>query len=289
MRGRTNFLLVLVLSLGFVTDGFPADDQATYRYQVFDFPGADQTLAYGMNDAGLVVGAIVKNGQHGFLKDGDKFTIIEPPDARASIAYGINNAGQIVGFFDSGTGYLGFTYDSEDNHYESFDISGASYIEAHGINARGQISGYFNDSRGWVHGFLKDRSGVTIIDVPNASFTYVYGINERGHVVGIAPSPKPGLINEGFIWDGKKFTFFNAPGSTSTNFYGINASGDIVGIVESSSGPSSFLKRKDQYIPIHVPSAMGTEARGINNAHEIVGDWGDGRTFHGFVASPMRD
>ena len=59
---------------------------------------------------------------------------------------------------------------------------------AYGINDTGQIVGtYFNASGS--HGFLKDGSTYTTLDVPGATDTQAFGINDTGQIVGTMAMP----------------------------------------------------------------------------------------------------
>jgi len=71
-----------------------------------DVPGSSQTQAFGINDAGQIVGAYVYSTGtlHGFVATGGDFTSIDVPGSSFTIAYGINEAGQIVGFYGDNTG-----------------------------------------------------------------------------------------------------------------------------------------------------------------------------------------
>ena len=75
----------------------------------FNFPGATNTQAYGINVYGAVVGwyGTDTNG-HGFLMKDGKFTSIDIPNATLTHAVGINNAGRIVGYYENATGFHGF-------------------------------------------------------------------------------------------------------------------------------------------------------------------------------------
>lgn len=73
---------------------------------LLQFPGADGTLAFGVNDAGQIVGqyfgVAFGSGQqrfHGFVWHGGVFTTMDAPfdGAQATALLGINNAGQMIG------------------------------------------------------------------------------------------------------------------------------------------------------------------------------------------------
>src|SRR5690348_9035037 len=74
------------------------------------FTTLDVNLAFGINDAGQIVGA---NNAAGFLFSGGIYTTINVPSSSrqsTTTAYGINNAGQIVGSY----------YDGNDNSTHGF-------------------------------------------------------------------------------------------------------------------------------------------------------------------------
>jgi uncharacterized membrane protein len=67
-----------------------------------DIPGADKTNAFGINDAGIIVGFYETSGPviwHGFAWRNGKYISIDYPGAIGTFANGINNSGQIVGSF----------------------------------------------------------------------------------------------------------------------------------------------------------------------------------------------
>jgi uncharacterized membrane protein len=61
-------------------------------YTTLNVPGAIDTLAFGINDSGQIVGWYIDAaGAYGFLLDQGNYTTLP------FIPYGINDAGQIVG------------------------------------------------------------------------------------------------------------------------------------------------------------------------------------------------
>jgi uncharacterized membrane protein len=85
--------------------------------------------------------------------------------------------------------------------------------------------------------------------------------------------PADGQLGEGF-------TRIDPPGSTFTVSRGINNHGDMVGTFYDATGLGhGFLRTEDgQFVTIDHPKAQkvngfGTDARGINSAGEIVGDY----------------
>lgn len=118
-------------------------------FTTIDFPGATGTVAYGVNNAGSIVGFYgdLASHVHAFLNQG---------------------------------GALGT--------YTSFDYPGATITTATGINDDNQISGYYTDSLGTYHGFLDQAGNFTNIDYPGATGTDMHGINGDAQIAGGCPN-----------------------------------------------------------------------------------------------------
>jgi probable HAF family extracellular repeat protein len=83
------------------------------------------------------------------------------------------------------------------------------------------------------------------------------------------------------------FTSIDVPGASFTYAHGINDSGQIVGGFDDATGTAhGFLDTGGSFTTIDVPGATNTFANGINNSGQIVGSFTDGRTNHGFLATP---
>ncbi|MFI5897053.1 hypothetical protein ACIA5D_43870 [Actinoplanes sp. NPDC051513] len=238
--------------------GFLRD--ARGRFTKFDAPGATQTLAFGLNDRGRVVGGYVDGGAvHGFARNpGGGFTTFDVPGAAVTQAMGINNRDQIVGVYgDAGDGARrGFIRTGDS--FTTIDVPGAvGRSGAFDINDRGEIVGGYQDTQGMTHGFrLRDGVFTTIdppgardtlcpgppgcrADIPGFAATAPLGINNRGQVVGQYADAQ-GL--HAYLLDHGVYTTIDPPGGT-TIAADINDRGQIVlpgplGLFIQYSGPS---------------------------------------------------
>lgn len=145
--------------------------------QIVDVPGASFTDAYGINDAGQIVGFFGNSaGTHGFLDTGGSFTQIDVPGASGTNAFGINNAGQIVGSFTDSTGIHSFLYTS--GSFTQLNVPGASSAEAFGINDNGVIVGIIGPFPAIVgaHGFI----AMPVSTAPEPSSLALLGVGVIG-------------------------------------------------------------------------------------------------------------
>ena len=127
-------------------------------FEVFDPPDSKCTLAFGINNAGLIVGEYFLGGyyvepRHGFLYDGENFTTIDVPGAVGTCPCSINNGGDIGGLYgDSDGNWRGFLL--LDGEFKSFTIPESTFNSVDSITDRGQLSGEFVDGDGNWHGYI---------------------------------------------------------------------------------------------------------------------------------------
>jgi probable HAF family extracellular repeat protein len=134
-------------------------DPRARSYFFFAVPGSTQSSTYAeaINDRGQVVGwfADTNGVQHGFLKEGERYTAFDVPGAEVIYPFNINNSGTIVGqLINLAGGVDGFVRTS-DGTVTIVDFPGASATVVGGINDRGDICGYwFDPNAGALTGFV---------------------------------------------------------------------------------------------------------------------------------------
>jgi probable HAF family extracellular repeat protein len=128
-------------------------------FTTFDVTGSEPplgTVAFGINDAGEVVGNYVTDDgvRHGFVGSDGVYTTLDPPGAILTIAEGINNSGKIVGLYlDADSNQHGFGLSTK-GVYTTIDVPGSVATGVFSINAQGQIVGSYDDAVGVTHGFV---------------------------------------------------------------------------------------------------------------------------------------
>ena len=120
-----------------------------YSFTSIDVPGASTSPAYGINDAGQIVGYYEAAGFHGFLKTGANFAALDATSlgATGTFAQRINNGGDIVGTYHRANHLHAFLMQNG-GAYSEILVPGASSANALGINDSGQIVGNYNPSSG---------------------------------------------------------------------------------------------------------------------------------------------
>jgi probable HAF family extracellular repeat protein len=283
-------LIILALVLTFAS----AAHTTTYNFSPIDYPGASGTIAYGINDAGAIVGPYYDTAgyAYGFVYKGGDFTPFNVPGAYGyTHPAGINNVGDIVGTFyyasDPDAGCHGFLYTG--GTFTPLDYPGGYNTQAYGINDLGDVVGAYYDALG-VHGFLYSGGSFTRIEYSGPhSTTWAVGINNNGSIVGYYENGMGewGLLRGGFLEKDGVFTPIDVPfpNAWDTSAYGINDSGDIVGFYyEAPTVGHGFLLSGGTFTTVDYPGLTATYAYDINNSGSIVGYYNDP---HGFKANPV--
>src|SRR5215472_7510924 len=131
--------------------------QVQYAFTLFQFPGVDDTIAFGINDRGQIAGGyrIAPGLRHAALFDNGQLVPLAPSTALArhrSTAFDINNRGDVVGaYVDDQLVPHGFLL--ANNVLTNLDFPGGFSTRGLGINESGAIVGDFLDAAGNLHGF----------------------------------------------------------------------------------------------------------------------------------------
>ncbi len=248
-----------------------------YEFVSLDYPGEAYTRAFGINNSGVVVGDYYSDYYHGFVFDGDTYSMLEVPSGYNSYCGGINDSGNIVG--DN------FVYNASTGTFTTLEVPEALYVYAYDINESGVVAGHFlYGAWGVAHGFVYDGDTYTVLDVPGATETWAYGVNDFGEVVGYYYSDSSGY--HGFIFNDGTYTTMDFPEGMGTFAYGINNSGHVVGYYfDYYYGSHGFVFDGDKFTTVDVPDASETWVRGINDSGDIVGFFSAGSDYYGFIAN----
>jgi len=213
-----------------------------------DQGSGSNTLLGDVNEPGMVAGNYGPfNIQHAAIYSigaGTFTTLPDIPNLPINLGNGINPQGEVVGSAAMGSvaapfNSVGWIWDGRS--YSFFTVPGAAGLgtEAVGINAPGSVSGYFQDGNGSFHGFLKQGSKFTTIDVPGAMNTFGFGLNNSGEQVGYYVDQQGDV--HGFVLRAGKFNTIDVSGSLGTLVTNINERGDLVGLWFDSNATHAFL------------------------------------------------
>jgi len=287
------------------------EEPQTYGIVDLGTLGGDLSEAYGINNAGQVVGWSTRadGAGHGFLYSGGAMTDLGTLiGGSASYATGINDMGQVVGY--GGINAYGPQFREFTQGFiwtnGSMQPLGALYCPcsfnerygtsaAYGINSAGQAVGDSRTVRGEVfrHAFLWQSGAMQDIGggPGGTSISYAYGINDAGQVVGR-------LDDRAFLWqDGAgRQDLGTLPGHTWSAARAINSQGRVVGesLAPTGTEGSAFLWEAGAMRDLGALAGdPWSQANGINGRDQIVGrsgtrDWASSRAFLS-QAGVMRD
>jgi uncharacterized membrane protein len=276
---------------------------------IIDYPGANLTVAMGINPKGDIVGfyrdpaAPVTAGKiHGFVLGKGGFATIDYPGAWCTDAWAINAAGDIVGTYypkpasgvcNTGPGQHGYLL--RKGRFTSIDVPGSTFTGGYGINSEGDIVGHYGvPPLGKMNGFLFRNGEFTTYDhTPANQMTCGMGINPEGQIVGhYQDAVASGGLIHGFLLNEGVFTTIDIPGGKNVQAYGINPEGEIVGFyTELGTTPAKIhgfvLDPWGVVTQVDVPGAVNTWVRRNNPRGDLVGNYTqvvDGvTTTHGFL------
>jgi len=252
-----------------------------------DYPGADNTQAWGINSRGEIVGTYVGGGvMHGFLLNRYGFRSINYPNSDSTYANGINVWGDIVGGYTVGGVTHGFLL--RNGTYTQINYPGAMSTEVLGINAKGEMAGDYSANNptpccaAGTAGILLRDGNFNLVQYPAATLTYAGGINRHGDIVGSYNDTR----GRAYLLKNNNYTSLDDPSATTTflNALAINDRGEIVGRYVDASGRYGYLLSEGEYDKIEVLNATFTGATSINNQGDIVGRYSDASgVFHAFL------
>ena len=270
--------------------------------------GGKRSLAFGINDAGQVIGSSYLPGNkvfHATRWDGTTPVDLGTLGGNNSTGYGINSSGATVGQSillpsfvmranrwdgttptDFGRGLAFAINDSGQVAVSNFDgfnprairFDGAAAVDlgsgyAQGINNAGQVVG-FNQSGGLAHAIRWDGNIPTILDPLAGSHSVAYGINDNSQVVGYSSISG---VSHATRWDNNVATDLCQQCEISSVAYDINNVGQAVGYSLSNVGQRATLWSGTKAIDLSSLLSIDngewilTQATGINNKGVITG------------------
>jgi hypothetical protein len=206
-----------------------------------DHPGSLDTLLGPANNSGVIIGnydnTIVGSAALYDVHAGTWHPLPDIPGTFFNTGNGINNDGIVTGSAFDATFNAGLGWVWNRRAYSFFSVPGATGAGTYssGINDRGQIVGDFEVSDGSRHGFLKEGTALTIIDVPGVRDTVLLSINARGDIVGFYGDRSKG-VRHGLILRRGRVITVDYPGAAETWITYINDPGDLAGYYQDSTG-----------------------------------------------------
>jgi probable HAF family extracellular repeat protein len=246
-------------------------------------PGGGSSKAYGINNAGDVVGwaTDVSNGYNDRAVFFDGSTLVNLgmmaiPYGISSEAAAINAAGVIIGDAQNGVPHA---FQFQAGQYHNLEtLPGAIQSQPHALNQSGQIVGsvaiMIDQSTVVWHGFRSDGQAMNDLTAQLGGVDYsdAWGINSAGQIVGERRSSDGNV--HAFLLAGATLSDLGTLGGGSSVATAINDAGQIAGwaYVTGNGSVHPFLYSAGQMTDIGLlPDALNGTASAINSAGVVVG------------------
>ncbi|HEX8814692.1 MAG TPA: hypothetical protein VF753_04250 [Terriglobales bacterium] len=147
--------------------------------------GAVSSVAYGINDDGVIVGeySTSESSLHGFMLKGGKYTALNVPGATLTLATSINNSGEITLF----AGIKGKieAYEYNGKTYKAINVPKAANSFALDISNKGDIVFETLNSTGTQgSGALLHSGTYYTVQYPKSADSQATGLNDMDELVG---------------------------------------------------------------------------------------------------------
>lgn len=253
-------------------------DAQTISFEVlaeFGYPGAHATFAYGINDAGDVVGSILldmvdyANGFERYADGSVSMPIVFPGSGvRDTVATAINNEGTLAGWYADSTGTPHGFFLSQ-GVFTSYDHPDAVSTRINGINDAGDFVGTYTQTGGIQHNFASIGGELSEIIIPRTTtVAQPTDINNRGAIVGWAEGSTGG---GGFRLEssGRHRYPLQRESGIFDHFFGTNETRASVGQENFSDG--LYYGGGTTYVIYNFPGLINNALTGINQQGVICG------------------
>ena len=248
------------------------------------FGGAD-SRALGINDAAQVTGySTDTNGAaHGFVFSGGALTDIGGfADGAEVFPQHINRAGQVAGFSSVTNNEFPFLFTAPNTFSNLGTIATATLpatAAAYGVNDFGRVVGLGTGSNGLNRAFRSTANGtLDELGTLDGDESWAYAINNANQIVGAANAIT--TDTHAFLFsDSTGMTDLGTLGGYNSTAFALDSAGNVVGTAEIAnrnlhasvwlSGGSA--RDLNDLIPVNAGWVL-TEARGVNDAGQIVGN-----------------
>jgi probable HAF family extracellular repeat protein len=281
---------IAFIALALVVSSWLLFAKAAYRVVDLGIPSQASGMAYGINQAGVVVGVYtVGPSNYGFLWNQGSIVDIGPLGSGGS-ANAINNRGDVVGSRTDSTGrtraFLWYRGSFTDVGVASLRAPRPSASnQGFAVNDRGQIVGHFTSRVGVTHAFIWDQGVMTELSTPTGQYSSARAINNRGTIAGeYEAGTQYRSAYRACTWSNGALTDLGIPGPAS-RASGINDAGQVVGAFISSNGSWHAFVWQDRVLTdLGTLGGGDSSASAINNNGQIVG-WSQtsGAETHAFM------
>lgn len=227
----------------------------------------DESMAWAINDAGVVVGY---SGSQAFRWEDGVMSELTALNGRVCRAFGINENGLIVGEMEIEFGiYHAFLLDGE-TLYDLGTLGGMHSV-GYGINIHGHVVGQSKVAGNQTHAFVHNGTEMIDLGTLGGVFSVAYAINDSGVIVGQSMTSTNKY--HAFVWEDGVMTDIGQDGRDYNLAQAINNERIIAGsgYVDSATYHAVRWDAPGTMVDLGDLGRAPSEAYGINEVGHVVG------------------
>ncbi len=269
-----------------------------FSWTTMDYPGADSTFLYGIEDEKMVGWYRETGGEgvtfdNGFLYDSSQanpWSTLNYPHGSDTHLHAINDGNVVGSYLDNDGKRQGVSYDLQNHIWTSYggSVNGAPASDIFGIDGD-EMVGYTVDLNEVKHGSYFDGSQWNTLNYPGQTGgqanSFFHAINDQ-HIIGSYIDHAPSSpVDHGIAYDieTQEWTTLDHPNASQTYLYEIEGA-YLVGVYKDINGFHGFHYDSvmEAWQTIDHPQGTRTALHGIDG-NSMVGFYHDSNNYiHGF-------
>lgn len=243
--------------------------------------GAGNSVAYGINDQGEVVGAFNSNVALLPFRAVRKAGLQElalPPGNNSGIAYAVNEMGEAAGYVSGAAGIRPVWW-TRRGEVQVLQVIGSSTARALDLNDKGDIVGVSGDAPKVAVLWPRKGGIVNLGTLPGFADAEAVSVSENGVIAGVATGAGDASNrSRAVLWPSggqPPQDLGTLAGGTDSRARDVNVRGEVVGTSNSADGDRAFVWTPatgmlDLNALVTIPGLVMTDALSINKKGDIV-------------------
>lgn len=255
--------------------------------------GGPNSVGYALNVGGQIVGDsdTPQGDAHAFLYAFNTMADLGTLDGQPSYGRAINLFGHTAGYALSGNNFNTRAYLHLGDTMRDLGTLGGADSRAFGLTDSGMVVGDASTANGDTHAFLYSNNTMTDLGTLGGQNSTATAVSGSGLVAG--SSETAGGDTRAFLYRGGTLTDLGAPGGQNSVAHSLNRYGQVVGTGQTVYGEEVAFLTSEGVMHnlnervVNLQYWFLTNAMGINERGQIVGQAYNGTDSHAYLLTPV--